>query len=299
MKGLPETVLKAAHLAATFPMSLYRGLGERRLYEGIETCCLFVGYPRSGHSLVGSLVDAHPEAILAHELDLLQYVYARFGRTQICHLALANSRAFTESGRAWSGYSYAVPGQWQGRFERLRVIGDKHGESTAIRLKLTPHVLTRLEKTLRARVKLVHVIRNPYDNIATIEKNVATITRKLIPHFDSDLDSSIAYYFALCDAVVFAKESLGADILDVRQEALIERPEAELARICRFLGLEPSDEYLRACAGIVFASPRKTRHDTLWDSKALDAVARAAEKYPFLEGYTFESTGHGRGARDR
>jgi hypothetical protein len=287
LSRLLQTGAKALRLARAFPGALYGGLRERRLFDRIETCCLFIGYPRSGHSLVGSLVDAHPEAVLSHELDLLKYAYARFGRDQLCYLSLANSRSFAADGRAWSGYSYEVQGQWQGRFERIRVIGDKHGESTSIRLKLTPETLSRLERTIGVPVKLVHVIRNPYDNIATIEKHVDKITRELIGHYDTDLEASIAYYFALCDAVVFAREVLGADILDVRHEALVEAPEAELARVCRFLGLEPSEEYLRACARIVFASPRQTRHEARWDARTLDAVARAREKYSFLAGYSF------------
>src|SRR2546430_1706106 len=117
---------KAVHLATVFPGAAYHGFLDRSLFDRVETCCLFIGYPRSGHSLIGSLIDAHPEVVLAHELDLLRYVYARFGRLALCHLALENSRAFTRRGRAATLYSYSVPGQWQGRFERIRVLGDKH-----------------------------------------------------------------------------------------------------------------------------------------------------------------------------
>jgi len=33
----------------------------RRHFDAVRTFCLFIGYPRSGHSLVGSLLDAHPD----------------------------------------------------------------------------------------------------------------------------------------------------------------------------------------------------------------------------------------------
>jgi hypothetical protein len=290
MSGLAETGAKALQLARVFPGALYGGLRERRLFERIETCCLFIGYPRSGHSLIGSLVDAHPAAVLAHELDLLKYAHARFGRAQLCHLALANSRAFAAGGRTWSGYSYAVPGQWQGRFETLRVIGDKHGESTSIRLKLTPEVLPRIEKTMDVPVKFVHVVRNPYDNIATIEKHIGRITWDLIGRrHDSSRAAAVAYYFALCDAVVFARERLGANILDVRHETFVGAPQAELGKLCRFLGLEPSPEYLQACASIVFPSPRRTRDETAWDTRSIDAVAHRIDGYPFLANYAFDA----------
>jgi hypothetical protein len=40
---------------------------------------MFIGYLRSGHSLIASLLDAHPNAIATHELDALKFVGARFG----------------------------------------------------------------------------------------------------------------------------------------------------------------------------------------------------------------------------
>ncbi len=36
-----------------------------------------------------------------------------------------NSRIFKKKGRLWSGYSYRVPNQWQGKFSKLQILGDK------------------------------------------------------------------------------------------------------------------------------------------------------------------------------
>ena len=40
-------------------------------YDGVQSFVLFVGYPRSSHSLVGAILDSHPEIIIPHEFDLL------------------------------------------------------------------------------------------------------------------------------------------------------------------------------------------------------------------------------------
>ncbi len=40
-------------------------------FSKVHTFVLFVGYPRSGHSLIGSMIDAHPNAIIAHEVPLI------------------------------------------------------------------------------------------------------------------------------------------------------------------------------------------------------------------------------------
>ena len=38
--------------------------------EGVEKFVFFVGYPRSGHSIIGSVMDAHPDIVIAHEYFL-------------------------------------------------------------------------------------------------------------------------------------------------------------------------------------------------------------------------------------
>ena len=57
-------------------------------YQDIEKYCMFIGYPRSGHSLVGSLLDAHPYMLIAHELDALRYIQVGFSKKQLYHLII-------------------------------------------------------------------------------------------------------------------------------------------------------------------------------------------------------------------
>lgn len=73
--------------------------------KSIEKYCMFVGYPRSGHSLVGSLLDAHPNIVIAHELDALRYIKEGFNKKQLFYLLLEKSQRFTKAGREWTGYS--------------------------------------------------------------------------------------------------------------------------------------------------------------------------------------------------
>ncbi|MCA1614387.1 MAG: sulfotransferase, partial [Acidobacteria bacterium] len=156
-----------AGLPKPYLTSLYDSWRRREDFSALRAYCMFVGYPRSGHSLVGSLLDAHPDVVIAHELDALKYVRARFRREQLFHLLLDKSEEFTARGRQWNGYSYEVPGQWQGRRRSLRVIGDKKGGGSTMRLGADPRLLARLRRTVGVPVKLVHVVRNPFDNIST------------------------------------------------------------------------------------------------------------------------------------
>ena len=41
-------------------------------YDSVEALVLFVGHPRSGHTLVAAILDSHPEMIIANEFNLLE-----------------------------------------------------------------------------------------------------------------------------------------------------------------------------------------------------------------------------------
>ena len=246
-------------LARAYLRSSYKAYTGKESFEDVQTYCMFVGYPKSGHSLVGSLLDAHPNAIIANELDALKYVQAGFSKRQIYQLLLENSRKHAESGREWNTYSYEVPGQWQGRFDKLRVIGDKKGGKSTARLRSNPELLQRLQDTVGVGIKFVHVIRNPYDNISTMLRD--NIGNGVTAGRNRGLSYSIEKYFSGCATVRDLKErTTDADMFDVRHESFVEDPARHLGDLCRFLGLEYSDDYLKDCASIIFRSPSKSRH---------------------------------------
>ena len=120
--------LELARLGRDFSWSGIKAMLPNRDLSGIERYCLFMGAPRTGHSLIGSLLDAHPEMVIAHELGVPKYKAAHFSKRQIALLLLSNSGQHAASGRKHIHYSHAVENQWQGRYRRLRVLGDKHGE---------------------------------------------------------------------------------------------------------------------------------------------------------------------------
>jgi Sulfotransferase family len=251
-------------------------------FEDVEAYCMFVGYPKSGHSLIGSLLDAHPDAIIAHELDALGYIHAGFGKKQLYHLLLENSQEHASAGRGWSGYSYTVPGQWQGRFRKLRVIGDKKGAKSSWRLDWNPELLDRLREIVGVPVRFVHVIRNPYDNISTMFRQ-GVLKKK------GDLRYNIEGYFSLCAIIRDLKgRTGGADVFDMRHELFVEDPARHLGDLCRFLGLESPDDYLEDCASIIFRSPNKSRRKVVWDPESISMVRNRMDEFDFLRGYSYE-----------
>ncbi|MGH2595272.1 MAG: sulfotransferase [Actinomycetota bacterium] len=247
------------------------------MFDSVERFCLFIGYPRSGHSLVGSLLDAHRNVVLAHELDALRYVSAGYRRKQLYWMILQRDAEFTRSGRRWTEFDYSVPGQWQGRYEQLRIIGDKKGGVTTLRLGRHPELLERLRLVAGKDVRLIHVARNPFDNIATMSRRT-----------HQTLAEASDQFFALCRTVQGIKErSAPGSVIDIRHEGLIKDPRGCLSSLCTDLGIPISEEYLDACAAVVAPSPHLSRHEAPWTEKLIGSVEGRMAAFNFLDGYSF------------
>ena len=90
---------------------------------------MFIGYQRSSHSLVGAILDAHPEIIIPHEYGLMspnltQNNLQRFALFSALHQLSMKQAAFgirasasnTKLGK--NAYTYHVPGLWQGGYQK-------------------------------------------------------------------------------------------------------------------------------------------------------------------------------------
>jgi len=241
---------------------------------------MFAGYPRSGHSLVGSLLNAHPDVVVAHELDALRYVQARFPRAQLLALLLERDREFEAvHDRAPGRYDYRVPGQWQGRVRTLRVLGDKKGGATSGRLTRSPELLERLRATVRMPLRIVHVVRSPFDNIAAIHRMESS--RKGLT-----LERSADFYFELAQTNAALEQRVApGEWLELAHDHLVAEPENTMERLCRFLEVEPDATYVRDCAAVVHPSAHRTRDEAPWTAELLNSVRRRARGYPFLARY--------------
>jgi hypothetical protein len=251
------------------------GYRRRAEFDSLRAYTMFVGHPRSGHSLVGALLDAHPDVVLAHELDALGYLEHGFRRSQLLSLLVDQARRDAASGRVEGRYAYAVPGQWQGRWRRIEVIGDKKGAQSTRRLAAHPDLLDRMEAEMQVPVTVIQVVRNPFDNIATIWRRDQ---RPLDQHIDA--------YFAMWDTVEQVRRRLAPErFLRLRHEELVADPPAVLSGLCAGLDLELPPGYVDACAGIVFPTPRRTVDDAPWTPTQLDRVAARVAELDALAGY--------------
>ncbi|CAI8049190.1 hypothetical protein GBAR_LOCUS27075 [Geodia barretti] len=114
------------------------GLLSERDVESIEAFVFFVGWQRSGHSIIGSLLDGHPDVVIAHEFLLFSHLHEftkkrqnqKVSRKVLFNQLVANSFRNARYGersffRNEKGYNLKLSGSWQGCFRSLRIWGTK------------------------------------------------------------------------------------------------------------------------------------------------------------------------------
>jgi len=176
----------------------------------------------------------------------------------------------------------------------LQVIGDKQGGTITQDIAFYPSLLDSFKQEINIPIKVIHVTRNPYDNIRTILQKNKSMIQRITQRLKSkenikSLDAAITAYFFLCKSVAEMKPSIEPNNwLDVRHEDLIENPQSVLKKICDFLEVESPEDYLKDCASIIFESPNKSRYKVNWDDQQIQRVQNGISCFDFLQGYSFE-----------
>jgi Sulfotransferase family len=256
----------------------FEALRHRRDFRHVERFFFLVGYPCSGSTLTGSILNAHPEMVIAHEADSLGYVRPGITRNQLFAVLLQRDRWFASRDRRWNGFDYSLPGLDQGRFTRLRVIGDKNAGRATRRLRDDPGLLDRLRALAGVPIRVLHITRNPFDNIPSMAR------KRKVP-----LARSIEAYRVLGDAVDGVRARLAPEELhDVAYESILHDPRREISAILGFIGMEASDEYLSSCASVVDRGGRQSRSRVEWSAEERRRVEEMVGSRPALAGYRFD-----------
>jgi hypothetical protein len=276
LQSMKQGLHRKAKLMSARVAALPVARRHRSNFAEVERFCLFVGYPRSGHSLVGSLLNAHPHAVISHELDVLAMVGDGFNREQLFASILRRDRWFEQQGRRWTEFDYSVPGQHQGSFTQLRLIGDKKGGRTSLWLARRPELLDRLEETVGVPVVLVHIVRNPYDNVATMHRRGST------------WEDSAASYLEMARTVLALRERHPSEFLvEGHLRDLIAAPEVEIGRLASEVGLAPAEGFAEGCARVIAGAERRSSKEMSWPRGLQQELARQFEEIDFLRGYAF------------
>ena len=263
--------------------SLVAGVFREREFKSIQTFLFFIGYQRSGHSFIGSLIDAHPNASIGMEVDALNLVKLGYNRSQIFYCLVRNSEIFHKILKnEWTGYSYAVDGQYQGRYKKLLVVGDKKGGKSTLRLGEDISLYSSLVDLVSCDVRILHVVRHPLDNISTmVLRNIQEPQHNI----RKEIRKRIEIYFHKADINRTLLQHPGMTIKTIYHEEFIINPSYELASILDFIGLKKEDNYMNSCVRMVYTQPHKSRENLDWPEDLLNEVLERMTYYKFLRKY--------------
>ncbi len=287
-------------------------------FKDVHTFVSTVGFPRSGSSLVGYLLTAHRNIVIAHEPRIRdQRLYEADPKVlfdtiiQIDRNRYSRVKKFIESSEKSSlpnesefrsrygleNKYVVVPNQWQARCESLQVIGVKDSSYSTAKLSKINTLKTFRENLSKKSVnclKFIFTVRNPYDMITTSaaywanNKRIRTVTQNDI---DMMLDRKVKTRFpTLCENIKNLFTSIRAeDIFINRHEDMVASPVDRLAKLCDFLRVPAFPDYLNDCASVVYKKANKSRHELDWSEQQKEEVAKLIDQYDFFSGYSWDS----------
>lgn len=238
---------------------------------------LIVGNARSGSTLLGAVLDGHPQALVANESSSSFSLWRNLTKPDILRDLYDNANQMAACDRLSAGYRYQIGGHPASK-DRILIIGDKAWNPALLLLHGNPGLLQSLEERLVMPVKLVHAVRNPFDVIATMH------LRSGAPIADR-----IRWYFMHCEAAAALAHRLPPErFLESHHAALLAAPDEELGRLVDFVGLDRDGAHLEAVQHKLFSRPRRTAGEVAWKADEIAEVVRRMGEFTFLHQYLSE-----------
>ena len=240
-------------------------------FYNIKTWVTFVGYGRSGHSFIGSALDAHPEICITHEADSIRRSVLMKDREELFASMFEHDRAVYEEGRKtdnrWgSPYSQRIEGQFKQDPSALKVMGNKNASiETQFDRDGFDRRMAEFQRFLgdEIAIKLIAVLRNPFDAGLLKEENY-----------------SILQYIS---------EVYGDRLHLLKHESFIQDPRSEMIRLVSFLGLENTESHLEAVVKSAMPEVHRARYKIGYSEEDRSRIQCYIDKYPIFDGYSFDS----------
>jgi len=256
---------------------------------------VFIASPRSGHTLIGALLDAHPNVVLAEELGMVsRYRWLPVKedhpsdkdtakplktRKDMLSKIVEQSTACGFLGRYQTGYSYSVRGAYNGQWScRIDAFGDKSGGQTT-KFLLGFEESRSTQEPVRAIHQALKTFGTMVDQMSVPAVKVIAVHTNDNKSDDSDKMHLRSHLGEFCNGVVNCTDpgrvsaardlllhgmswprhvSHGGethettlDVLDIDDFAC--DPERWLRKLCRFVGLDEDEDYIKKAVAMVDA----------------------------------------------
>jgi hypothetical protein len=236
---------------------------------------LIIGNSRSGSTILGAVLDAHPNMVVANETIESGHLWRGLDGGKILAGIFQNAeqQALESTRSAVCGQKSAWP---PFKKKEICVMGDKIWNPATLFLHGKYNLIPSLEKRVGAPVTIIHACRNPFDAISSMHLKSG-----------APIGDRIRWYSAHCEAVAAISERMPENrFLHVHHEELIQRPSEALHNCCRFLDVPFSEEYLERCKPLLLDSPRQTRRQVSWSPEDSVRVKELMKLFSWLKIYS-------------
>jgi tetratricopeptide (TPR) repeat protein len=226
-----DTALDRAQKLATYfesaPVQSWRKLDGDALPGSLKSHVFFVGFPRSGTTLLEQVLANHPDIETLEEHDCLSdaardLLYAPGGLDRLANLTPEDAAPYREAYWRLVASARAMPSR--------EVFVDKMPLNT---------VLLPLVARLFPNAKILFALRDPRDVVLSCFRRRLVMTAQMYEFVT--LARTAAYYDAVMRLGQIYRETFALPTLDMRHEDLIENFDSEARRACDFLGVTWND----------------------------------------------------------
>jgi len=258
----------------------------------------FWGQARTGHSWIGSIIDAAPDALVANEFGIWKNFESMEGRGREGFLkSLARNSFMCGLYGRLQVYDYTIPNESQGlvgKGHRLTLMGDKTGQHTSKSYwqlgapwknetiaQLHRDQYHRLQALIgtNVQIKNVAVLRNPFDMIATQVIRGGENSAQNSPGKPVITIEKVTRALEIYRQALWAMENLDSDWFAFRMEAFALETEKEFREMCAWLEITCSEQLIATVVKETHHTVHATRNDVEWTIEAKDAINEFIQTY--------------------
>ncbi len=247
---------------------------------------LFLGFERSGSTLLGQIVNAHQNALIGNEGLLFEYLpYCKtqkdiFDYIHYLNDKFAKQKYFkqqkTEKNLQSREQNLLLAGGYQSNAEKIEVIGNaKAGRTPFILSERREQYLDLLSK-LDMPIKFISIVRHPVHMIDSSIKRRGISPKEAIYNFQ-------LYSSYLENALTYLETQ--NSVLNIEYEQLISEPQRSVEDIYKHLELSVDEAFIKNITQSFDSSPLKRKSSPSWLAEFSDEINSLIEKYSFFSSY--------------